>query len=91
MHNYDDPLAKGQHFRGGRLHIDETSVVTDDTRHRGTTPIDVTIHTEALQTIDGGGHVVTTALAIPKHVFRLWLKWTGTAWVVIDSKHVVQK
>jgi hypothetical protein len=91
MHNYDDPRAKGQHFHGGRVNVVGTNVVTDDNRRPGTQPIDVTVHAEALQTLDARGHVVTSGGAIPRMTFRLWVKWTGTSWVLIDSKEVVRK
>jgi hypothetical protein len=91
MHNYDDTRAQGQHFRGGRLNVVETNVVTDDTRHPGTQPVDVTIHADALQTLDAAGHLVITAAAIPKTTFRVWLKWASAGWVLVDSKEVVFK
>jgi hypothetical protein len=86
----DVTRQQNQSFRGG-LNVVETNVVTDDTRHPGTQPVDVTIHADALQTLDAAGHLVITAAAIPKTTFRVWLKWASAGWVLVDSKEVVFK
>jgi hypothetical protein len=91
MRNFDGPKAKGEHFTGGRSIVLNTKVVSGDTSHPGTTPIDVRITVGALKTLSAKGRTVASAPASPTLTYRLWLQRVGSEWRVLDSKQVVSR
>jgi hypothetical protein len=88
---FDVARSKGEHFRGGRSAVIETLLASNDSRHPDATPVDVTIRVAALDTLRSDESVVVSAPAIPKLTSRIWLKWLGERWAVLDTKRVVRR
>jgi uncharacterized protein DUF6318 len=91
MRIFDDAHAKGVHFRGGRMAISKWLIRPNDRHNGATAVIDVTVSIGALQAIDRTGKVVEADPAEARVMYRVWLKWTGTKWTVVDTKQAVQK
>lgn len=88
MKNFDDAKSKNEHFRGGRVSIDQATLDSSDTSHPGTSVIDVTFSVARLVTLDMSNAIVTTAPAISSLTYRTWAAWTGRKWAVAFEKQV---
>jgi hypothetical protein len=91
MKIFDGARADGVHFRGGRLLILAWTIQRNDHHNGATAVIDVTFSIQSLEAIDRGGKVVETDPAVSRTTDRVWVRWTGTQWAVVDWKHVVRK
>ena len=91
MSIFDDARAKGVHFRGGRMAISKWLIQPNDHRNGATAVIDVTLSIGALQAINRTGKVVEADPAEDRVMYRVWLRWTGTRWTVVDTKQAVPK
>jgi hypothetical protein len=89
--NFDDTRSQGLRFRGGRVGFLESTLQPTDHRNGATQIDDVTVSVGALETLDHTGHVVSRAAAIPHITYRIWLRWTGKRWTVVDWKEAVAK
>jgi len=89
--NFDDTRAEGWHFRGGRVGFLESTLQQPDHHANATSLDDVTVTVGALETLDRAGHVQSRAPAIPHITYRIWLRWTGARWTVVDWKEAVSK
>ena len=85
---FDDVRRRGNHLRGGRIHQSSWSLVAPGRDHGATRAVDVTYSQAAVQEVDPAGGVVATDGALPHVLRRVWLRWAGTAWVVVDTKEV---
>lgn len=85
MQNFDDARAKHEHFRGGRIHIDEWIIADNDRRDGATQAVDVTFSAEGLMTIDASGRVVQSEPAVAQMTFRLWLARKANSWTVVQK------
>ncbi|HEY3088811.1 MAG TPA: DUF6318 family protein [Jatrophihabitantaceae bacterium] len=91
MKIFDGARADGVHFRGGRLFVLAWTIQPNDHHNVASAVVDVTLSIQALQAIDRSGKVVESDPAVARTTDRIWVRWTGTRWTVVDSKHVVQK
>ena len=91
MQQFDGTRANAQHFRGGRIHVLDTSLQPNDHHNQAIAVYDLTSSQDALEVLTGSGKVVDSAPAIPKDVSRIWLRWTNGFWTVVDWKEVVTK
>ena len=87
--NFDGARAKGEHFRGGRVSFVSSSIQPNDHRRDSTAVSDVTVSVAALETLDRGGRVIAHAAAIPKITYRIWVRWAGARWFVVDWKEAI--
>jgi hypothetical protein len=91
MKIFDEATAKGVHFRGGRSTILKTDLQPND-HHNGATAVsDLTISVQALQAIDRGGTVIESDPPVRRATYRVWMRWTGMRWTVVDWKQVLHK
>jgi hypothetical protein len=88
MRNFDGPRAVGQHFRGGRIHVLDVLIAPNDRRNGATGAIDVALSADALETVDSQSNVIDRARQVRRIVFRLWLRWTGGRWTVVQKGRV---
>jgi Family of unknown function (DUF6318) len=91
MKIFDGARAKGVHFRGGRSAILRTDLQSNDHHNGATAVIDVMTSIGALQAIDRNGKIVETDPAESNVTYRVWLRWTGTRWTIVDTKQAVHK
>jgi len=87
--NFDGARAKGEHFRGGRVSFVSSTIQPNDHRSDSTAVSDVTVSVAALETLDRGGRVIEHAAAIRKITYRIWVRWTGARWFVVDWKEAI--
>jgi hypothetical protein len=89
--NFDETRDQQLHFRGGRISILGRVARPDDHRNGATAVDDVTIAVQKLETLNRSGHVISTAPAVPRITYRLWLRWNRIGWAVVDWKEAVAK
>jgi hypothetical protein len=89
--NFDDVRARDEHFRGGRVSFISSTIRPSDSRSGSTAMSDVAVGVTALETLDSSGRVIESTAAIPKITYRVWLRWTGTRWFVVDWKEAITK
>ena len=88
---FDDARAADEHFRGGRISFDSSTIQPND-HHNGADAVsDVTVAVGALQTLDSNGRVIKHARAIPRVTYRIWMRWTSNRWYVVDWEEAVTK
>jgi len=88
---FDDVRASDRQFRGGRISLSDTVNQPNDHRNGATSVVDVTVSVAALETLDAANHVVKRAPAIPTVTYRVWLRWLGSGWTLVDWKEAVTK
>jgi predicted lipid-binding transport protein (Tim44 family) len=91
MKIFDNARAKGVHFRGGRMTISKWLLQPNDHHNGATAVVDTTVSISALQATDRAGKVVESDPAHAHVLYRVWLRWTGTRWTVVDTKLGVEK
>lgn len=91
MKIFDGARSDGVHFRGGRLLVLAWTIQPNDHHNGATAVVDVTFSIQALEAIDRDGKVVESDPAVARAADRVWVRWTGRRWTVVDSKHVVRK
>jgi hypothetical protein len=91
MRQFEDASSAGWHFRGGRLAILGTALQDNDHQYGATSVEDVTVSQEALHVLDGKGKTIDSAAMIANDVSRVWLRWTGRRWTVVNWKQVIVK
>ena len=91
MKTFDDARANGVHFRGGRSAILRTDLRLNDHHNDATAVTDVTVSVQALKAIDQNGKVVESDPAVARATYRVWTRWTGSGWTVVDWKQVIRK
>lgn len=91
MINFDDARAKQEHFKGGRITVLSARIASGDKRHAGATPVDVTISSGALRTLTASSRTVDSSPPFPKLLYRVWVRWTGMYWRLVDMKEGVQR
>jgi predicted lipid-binding transport protein (Tim44 family) len=91
MKKFDDPRSKGLHFRGGRITIIRAAPQPNDHHNHATAIIDITYDVQALQVLDRNGKAVESDPAHPHVTDRVWMRWTGTRWTVVDWKLLMVK
>ena len=89
MKIFDDARANGVHFRGGRTNVLGADLRTNDHHNGATAVVDVPVAVGALEAVDAKNKVVETDPAEPHVVYRVWLRWTGSHWTVVDTKQGV--
>ena len=89
---FDMAKLAGNHFRNGRIRLRSNTLISDDSRHPGTTPVDVIFNQAALQVIAKTGNETASEPPQSGVRYREWLRWKVTSgWTVIDLKQVVVK
>ena len=86
---FDKVKAAGNHFRGGRLSFESNTIVTNDSRHPGTSVIDVVFGQEALRVVNASQKTVSSAPRQASVRYREWLRAVPNGWSVVDFKQVV--
>ncbi|WP_375482497.1 DUF6318 family protein [uncultured Jatrophihabitans sp.] len=85
-----DEIAKAnEHFKGGRISIQSTTLAPNDGRDGSSQAVDVRILQGAATIVDAHGRTTDRMPATGVVEFRSWLKWTGTRWVLVDWKTAV--
>lgn len=85
----DKTAARNRHFDGGRLTPYGLTIRSNDHHAGADLVVDVTVNQSALKVRTGSGKIVETAKAVTRAVFRVWVAWRNSAWVVVDWKHAV--
>jgi len=91
MKIFDGARAQGVQFRGGRLLVLAWTIRPNDHHNGATAVVDVTFSVQALDAIGRNGKVVESDPAAERTTDRVWMRWTGTRWSVVDWKQVVGK
>ena len=87
---FDRAKSAGQHFRGGRLTYESSTLVSDDNQHSGSTPVDVIFSQQALSVVTAENRLVDSEPRQSNVRYREWLSRTGpSGWSLIDFKQVV--
>lgn len=87
----DYTVRHHEHFAGGRLHVISTSIQPNDHRDGATAVVDVTVNQTALKVVSASGKMLGRAKAVHGGRFRVWLRWLGSRWTVVDWKQAVSK
>lgn len=91
MKIFDGARADHVHFQGGRLAFLSSTIQPDDHHDGATAVVDVTFSIQALKAIDRSGKLVESDPAVARATDRVWVRWTGTRFTVVDWKKVIQQ
>jgi hypothetical protein len=87
----DEGRSKRVTFRGGREAIISATLQKNDHHNGATAVVDVTFDVQQLKVADHTGKVVETDPATPNVTARVWARWSGGKWSVVDDKKVIYK
>ena len=87
---FDSAKAAQEHFKGGRLSLKSTSLVTDN-QHPGARSVDFVFGQQAVERIDATGMTIRTSPSHATTTYRLWAEWRINTWKIVDLKQVVYK
>jgi len=85
----DDVHQAGEHFSGGHIAVTNSDLRAADGHLNASRIVDLTLRQEALRILDDAGSLKRSSPAVKSVIYRTWLRWTGSAWTVVDWKRVV--
>lgn len=88
---FDRTKSAGNHFLGGRTRVTRKQIITDDSRHPGSTVVDALLTADRLRVVTPAGKVIENDPPVSDLRYRLWLRWASSRWMLIDYKRVEVK
>jgi hypothetical protein len=78
-----------RYVRGGRSIVHSSTAVEPDSKDNAEYVVDVTFAVEKGQVVSSDGSIVGSEPANPHFVFRLWIRWYASGWLIVRKARVI--